>query len=133
MIVKRKKKGEPSKAEHAIHTAALGYLGGHAGSLTAGAISANKQIREVGKIIATDLPNRARAGDERAAKALQGINSNPRAFNLELVKRATTSPRTMEAMKLGKKIGIGSGITLGALNYFKKKRDYDNSKAKNIF
>jgi hypothetical protein len=31
-------------------------------------------------------------------------------------------------MKLGKRVGIGAGVTLGALSYLKKKRDYDNSK-----
>lgn len=128
MIVKRKKKEEePSKAKHAIHTAALGYLGGKAGSLTAGAISANNQVQEVGKRIA-DLPNKIKTGDEQAAKVLQGISSNPRAFRQELIKRSTTSPRTMKAMKLGKRVGIGAGVTLGALSYLKKKKDYDNSK-----
>jgi len=128
MIVKRKKKTEePSKAKHAINTAALGYLGGKAGSLTAGGISANNQTREVGKRIA-DLPNKIKAGDEQAAKTLQGINSNPKAFRQELIKRSITSPRTMKAMKLGKRVGIGAGVTLGALSYLKKKKDYDNTK-----
>ena len=126
MIILRQKrfseKDKPNVTNHIAKGAILSYIGGKVGETAGKTISRGNQIKEVVERIKTELPEKAKLGDQKAAEMLSKINNNPEGFFGKVYNITKDSPRTKKAGKIGKRVGIIVPASLVTVSYLKKKK-----------